>query len=92
MELSVGLFAQLLVNTLQIGAVYVLFSLGLTLVFGVMKVINFANGLYLVYDLTGNVSGVCPECGAACEAVGESPRSAAGNHEEREGHDGGFGI
>jgi branched-chain amino acid transport system permease protein len=37
-----GLFAQLCINTLQIGAVYVLFSLGLTLVFGVMKIINFA--------------------------------------------------
>jgi branched-chain amino acid transport system permease protein len=41
-----GLIAQLLVNTLQIGAVYVLFSLGLTLVFGVMKVINFAHGQF----------------------------------------------
>jgi branched-chain amino acid transport system permease protein len=42
----VGLIAQLLVNTLQIGAVYVLFALGLTLVFGVMKVINFAHGQF----------------------------------------------
>jgi branched-chain amino acid transport system permease protein len=41
-----GLIAQLLVNTLQIGAVYVLFALGLTLVFGVMKVINFAHGQF----------------------------------------------
>ena len=39
-----GLIAQLLINTLQIAGVYVLFSLGLTLVFGVMKVINFAHG------------------------------------------------
>ena len=39
-----GLLAQLCVNTLQIGAVYVLFALGLTLVFGVMKIINFAHG------------------------------------------------
>ena len=46
MALSAGLFAQLLVNTLQIGAVYVLFALGLTLVFGVMKVINFAHGQF----------------------------------------------
>lgn len=37
-------FAQLLINAVQIGAIYVLFSLGLTLVFGVMKVINFAHG------------------------------------------------
>ncbi|MDP1693687.1 MAG: branched-chain amino acid ABC transporter permease [Burkholderiaceae bacterium] len=35
---------QLLINTLQIGAVYVLFSLGLTLIFGVMRIVNFAHG------------------------------------------------
>jgi branched-chain amino acid transport system permease protein len=35
---------QLLVTTLQIGAVYVLFSLGLTLIFGIMKVVNFVHG------------------------------------------------
>lgn len=35
---------QLLINSLQIGAVYVLFSLGLTLIFGVMKIVNFAHG------------------------------------------------
>jgi len=37
-------FVQLLVNSLQIGAVYVLFSLGLTLIFGVMRIVNFAHG------------------------------------------------
>ena len=36
--------AQLLANTLQIGAFYVLFSLGFTLIFGVMKIINMAHG------------------------------------------------
>ena len=35
---------QLLVTALQIGAVYVLFSLGLTLIFGVLKIVNFAHG------------------------------------------------
>jgi branched-chain amino acid transport system permease protein len=35
---------QLFVTTLQIGAVYVLFSLGLTLIFGIMKVVNFVHG------------------------------------------------
>jgi len=40
----VALFVQLLLNTLQISASYILFSLGLTLIFGVMKVINFAHG------------------------------------------------
>jgi branched-chain amino acid transport system permease protein len=38
------LFIQLLFNTMQIGSVYVLFSLGLTLIFGTMKIINFAHG------------------------------------------------
>ncbi len=38
------IYVQLLVNSLQIGAVYVLFSLGLTLIFGVMRVVNFAHG------------------------------------------------
>jgi len=36
--------AQLLVNTLQIGAIYVLFALGLTMIFGVMRIVNFAHG------------------------------------------------
>lgn len=38
------LIAQLVVNTLQIGSVYVLFALGLTLIFGVMQIVNFAHG------------------------------------------------
>jgi branched-chain amino acid transport system permease protein len=39
-----NILVQLVINSLQIGAIYVLFSLGLTLVFGVMRVINFAHG------------------------------------------------
>ncbi|SAK94486.1 branched chain amino acid ABC transporter inner membrane protein [Caballeronia temeraria] len=35
---------QLIFTALQIGAVYVLFSLGLTLIFGVMRIVNFAHG------------------------------------------------
>lgn len=35
---------QLIVTALQIGAVYVLFSLGLTLIFGVLRVVNFVHG------------------------------------------------
>jgi branched-chain amino acid transport system permease protein len=38
------IYVQLLVNSLQIGAVYALFSLGLTLIFGVMRIVNFAHG------------------------------------------------
>jgi branched-chain amino acid transport system permease protein len=36
--------SQLIINGLQIGAVYVVFALGLTLIFGVMKIINFSHG------------------------------------------------
>lgn len=37
---------QLIAVALQIGAVYVLFSLGLTLIFGVMRIVNFAHGQF----------------------------------------------
>ncbi|MCF8480945.1 MAG: branched-chain amino acid ABC transporter permease [Rhodospirillum sp.] len=35
---------QLGATALQIGAVYILFSLGLTLIFGVMRIVNFVHG------------------------------------------------
>lgn len=38
------LVVQVVINGLQIGSVYILFALGLTLIFGVMKVVNFAHG------------------------------------------------
>jgi branched-chain amino acid transport system permease protein len=38
------LYVQLFMNSVQISAVYILFSLGLTMIFGVMKVVNFAHG------------------------------------------------
>jgi branched-chain amino acid transport system permease protein len=41
-----ALFIQLALNTLQAGSVYVLFALGLTLIFGVMGVVNFAHGQF----------------------------------------------
>jgi branched-chain amino acid transport system permease protein len=37
---------QLILTTLQIGAVYILFALGLTLIFGVMRIVNFAHGQF----------------------------------------------
>lgn len=37
---------QLVVTALQIGSIYILFSLGLTLIFGVMKIVNFAHGQF----------------------------------------------
>ncbi|WP_250520634.1 MULTISPECIES: branched-chain amino acid ABC transporter permease [unclassified Caballeronia] len=41
-----AIFIQLALNTLQAGSVYVLFALGLTLIFGVMGVVNFAHGQF----------------------------------------------
>jgi branched-chain amino acid transport system permease protein len=37
---------QLLLTTAQIGSVYVLFALGLTIIFGVLKIVNFAHGQF----------------------------------------------
>ena len=47
MDMSV--LAQLVINTLQIGAVYVLFALGLQLIFGVMRIINFAHAEFFTF-------------------------------------------
>lgn len=37
---------QLLLTTVQIGSVYILFALGLTIIFGVLKIVNFAHGQF----------------------------------------------
>jgi len=37
---------QLLFTTVQVGAVVVLFALGLTLIFGVLRIVNFAHGQF----------------------------------------------
>ena len=37
---------QLLLMTMQIGSVYILFALGLTIIFGVLKIVNFAHGQF----------------------------------------------
>lgn len=37
---------QLTLTALQIGAVYILFALGLTLIFGVLRIVNFAHGQF----------------------------------------------
>ena len=37
-------FLQHLVNTLVLGGTYALLGIGLTLIFGIMRVVNFAHG------------------------------------------------
>lgn len=58
---------QLILTSLQIGAVYILFSLGLTLIFGVMRIVNFAHGhlfavsaLIVAYTVPWLASGGIP--------------------------------
>jgi len=58
---------QLILTSLQIGAVYILFSLGLTLIFGVMRIVNFAHGhlfavsaLIVAYTMPWLASGSVP--------------------------------
>jgi branched-chain amino acid transport system permease protein len=42
---------QLLVSTLLLGGVYALIAVGLTLIFGVMRVVNFAHGEFLMLGM-----------------------------------------
>src|ERR671923_1965033 len=42
---------QLLTSTLLLGGVYALIAVGLTLIFGVMRVVNFAHGEFLMLGM-----------------------------------------
>jgi branched-chain amino acid transport system permease protein len=46
--MDLTLFIQLLVAGILLGGIYALASIGLTLIFGVMKVVNFAHGEFLM--------------------------------------------
>jgi len=58
-------FMQVLISGLMLGGIYALISMGLTMIFGVVRVINFAHGeflmvaMYLVYWLN-YVAGIDP--------------------------------
>ncbi len=56
-----GLVTQAVVTGLLLGGVYALVSVGLTLIFGVLGIVNFAQGamltlaMYIVYTLSGEI-------------------------------------
>ena len=60
--MEAGFLIQLLVNGLVIGVIYALVAIGLSLIFGVLEIVNFAHGEFymlgamLAYFLTTNAS------------------------------------
>ncbi|MBW2120088.1 MAG: branched-chain amino acid ABC transporter permease, partial [Deltaproteobacteria bacterium] len=59
------LLIQAIINGIFIGSVYGLIALGLTLIFGVMKIINFAHGSFLMIGMFAtffftSLSGINP--------------------------------
>ncbi|MHB1651262.1 MAG: branched-chain amino acid ABC transporter permease [Desulfitobacteriaceae bacterium] len=56
------IFLQIFISGLLLGGIYVLLSIGLTLIFGVLKIVNFAHGeflmmaMYLTYFLNKKIS------------------------------------
>ena len=77
------LIAQGLVSGVLFGGVYSLMAIGLTLIFGVMRIVNFAHGdmmvwgMYLAWLLATRL-GIDPTLGfAVCAAALASPVAAA---------------
>ena len=68
-----SIFIQLLVNGLLLGGAYAIISIGLTLIFGVVRVVNFAHGEFLMVGmyavwLLAQYAGLHPYASAALVA------------------------
>jgi branched-chain amino acid transport system permease protein len=48
---QISVLAQLVVATVLLGSIYALIAIGLTLIFGVMRVVNFAHGEFLMLGM-----------------------------------------
>ena len=48
---QIDVFAQLGVSTVLLGSIYALIAVGLTLIFGIMRVVNFAHGEFLMLGM-----------------------------------------
>src|SRR6185295_18631962 len=48
---QIDVFAQLGVSTVLLGGIYALIAVGLTLIFGIMRVVNFAHGAFLMLGM-----------------------------------------
>jgi branched-chain amino acid transport system permease protein len=62
-------FGQLVLSGILIGSIYALMSIGLTLIFGVLRVVNFAHGEFLMIAMFGawalsSMFGINPYWGA----------------------------
>ena len=80
--MSAGELLQYVVTGLLVGGVYALMSIGLALIFGVMRVVNFAQGdfmmlgMYLTYYLA--VSGAVDPLLGALLRVRDGARAGGG--------------
>src|SRR4051812_46991282 len=52
-QVGMSTFGQLLISGVLIGSIYALMSMGLTLVFGVLRIVNFAHGEFLMIAMYG---------------------------------------
>ena len=48
---QIDVLAQLFVSTILLGGIYALIAVGLTLIFGIMRVVNFAHGEFLMLGM-----------------------------------------